>query len=185
MKKILIAILLSSSLVFATENNKIVKIGQETSLKLMKALKFHLIKAMSESPYEAIDVCHKKALKITKQIEKEINHGIKIKRTSIKYRNPLNKPNKEELEALEYFEKSFKEGKNPKYYIQKVKDGYNFYKPLKIKAICLTCHGNPKNMDKKLYEKIKKYYPEDKAINYKLGDFRGVIKVYIPQELVK
>jgi hypothetical protein len=40
-------------------------------------------------------------------------------------------------------------------------------------------------MDKTLYEKIKKYYPNDKAVDYKEGDFRGVVRVYIPENVLK
>lgn len=79
----------------------------------------------------------------------------------------------------------FKEGKNPKFFIQKLEDGYRYYKPLKVKTICLTCHGETSLMDKKLLEKIKKLYPDDKAINYKEGDFRGVIRIYIPDNILK
>ena len=187
MKKLLIIVLSISTLGFsqADEIKKVIEIGENTSKKLLKSLKSELVKALSKSPYTAIDVCNKKALEITKKIEKEVNHGIKIKRTSLKYRNPKNAPNKYEKQALQYFENMFKKGKDAKYYIQKIKKGYMFYKPLKVKAVCLTCHGNPSSMDKQLLKKIKKYYPNDKAIGYKEGDFRGVIRVYIPENALK
>ncbi len=169
----------------ADETKKVIEIGENVSKLLMKNLKSELMKALSKSPYEAIDVCHKKALEITKKVEKEVDHGIKIKRTSLKYRNPKNAPDKYEKQALQFFEKMFKEGKNAKYYVQKLENGYRYYKPLKVKAVCLTCHGDPNLMDRKLLEKIKKYYPQDKAVGYKEGDFRGVIRVYIPQNALK
>ena len=179
----------SNNISYVDNNPKVVQIGEQASKKLLKTLKGELVKAISKSPYEAIEVCNKKALSLTKKVEEELNHGIKIKRTSFKYRNPSNKPDEYEEEALEKLEELFEEGKNPKYLVQKVKENgktyYRYYKPLKIQNVCLMCHGDPSKMDKKLLAKIKSLYPEDKATGYKLGDFRGVIRVSIPEELVK
>jgi len=179
----------SSNVSYIDNNPKVVQIGENVSKKLLKTLKGELKKAISKSPYDAIEVCNKKALKLTKNIEKEVNHGIKIKRTSLKYRNPANKPDIYEKEALEKLEKLFKEGKSPKYLIQKVEENgkvyYRYYKPLKIQSVCLMCHGKPENMDNKLSAKIKSLYPEDKATGYKIGDFRGVVRISIPEDLVK
>jgi len=197
MKKLIMTVLsvtvfagyLHSEEVSYVNNPKVVEIGEKVSMKLLKSLKAELMKALAKGPYEAIETCNEKALKITKRVEQEVNHGIKIKRTSFKYRNTLNKPDEYEKDALKELERMFKEGKNPKYLIQKVKeDGktyYRYYKPLKVQSMCLMCHGDPKHMDKQLLSKIKQLYPEDKAIGYKVGDFRGVIRVSIPEELVK
>ena len=40
-------------------------------------------------------------------------------------------------------------------------------------------------MDPKVVEKLRQLYPEDKATGYKLGDFRGVIRVTIPEDVIK
>ncbi len=194
MKKVFIGLLASSLLVsgFSIAHDKegikeeVVEIGQKASKKLLKTLVGELKKAMSEGgPYKAVEVCSKKALKLTEKVAKE--EGVEIKRTTFKYRNPKNAPDKYEKEALEYFEKSLKEkGTLPKYYVQKVNENeYRYYTPLKVKHVCLTCHGNPDHMDKKLLEKIKTLYPNDKALGYKEGDFRGVIRVSITKESIE
>ncbi len=186
MKKIVISGILSAVLsvsVFAGETQeKAVEIGQQASKKLLKTLVSELKKAMKEGgPYKAIDVCSQKALKLTEKVSEE--EGVQIKRTTFKYRNPKNAPDKYEKEALEYFEKALKEkGKLPEYYLQKVEGGYRYYMPLKVKHICLTCHGDPQKMDKKLLEKIRSIYRDDKATGYREGDFRGVIRVFIPEK---
>ncbi len=172
-----------------TEEEKVVEIGEKSATFLFKNIKGELQKALiEEGPYAAVEVCSARALKITKKVEKTLNHGIKIKRTSLKYRNPLNAPDKYEVEALKYFEKYYKEHKRlPDYYIQPVKEGsklyYRYYKPLKVGSLCLTCHGE--NVDPKLKQIIKERYPQDKAMGYKLGDFRGVIRVSIPAKMIK
>ena len=174
-----------------TTKKKIVEIGEATSKRLLKTLKGELVKALKDSPEKAIEVCSQKAIPLTKKVEEEVDHGIKIKRTSFKYRNPANAPDSYEKEALRYFETQLKEtGKLPPYYIQKVKeeDGkiyYRYYKPLKVGAVCLTCHGEKKYIDDAIYKKIKTIYPNDKATGYKVGDFRGVIRVSIPLEALK
>jgi len=183
MKKYILGFLVLFHISFANTQEQIVKIGKTVSMELLKSLKSELIKALSKNPYEAVAICNKKAIEITKQIESKFDNGIKIKRTSFKYRNPDNMPDEKEKEALKYFEKMFKKGKNLDYYIQKVKNGYRFYKPLKVKTVCLTCHG--KNIDENLYKKIKQYYPDDRATGYKEGDFRGVIRIFIPESLIK
>jgi len=40
-------------------------------------------------------------------------------------------------------------------------------------------------MDPKLQTKLMKLYPGDQAINYEEGDFRGVVRVSIPEEALK
>ncbi len=171
------------------EEEKVIEIGEKSANFLFKNIKGELQKALiKEGPYAAVNVCSARALKITRKVEKALNHGIKIKRTSLKYRNPLNTPDKYEVQALKYFEKYYKEHKRlPDYYIQTVKENsklyYRYYKPLKVGSLCLTCHG--KGIDPLLKKIIKERYPNDKAMGYKLGDFRGVIRVSIPAKMVK
>ncbi|WP_457622575.1 Tll0287-like domain-containing protein [Persephonella sp.] len=203
MKKLVTAVVASGLLVFpiscATKQTaeippekekQIVQIGSSATKKLLKTLKGELIKGLKKGPVNAVDVCSKKALELTKQVEKELDRGIEIKRTSLRYRNPKNAPDIYEREALEYFEKFEKEKKPlPKYYLQKVeKNGkvyYRFYKPLKVLPVCLTCHGKLQDMDPKLQTKLLKLYPGDQAINYEEGDFRGVVRVSIPEDALR
>ncbi|MGB9766969.1 MAG: Tll0287-like domain-containing protein [Sulfurihydrogenibium sp.] len=196
MKKILV--LMASSVVFGcaevqkvevpkNKEQKIVQVGEETSMKLLKTLKGALMDAMQKGgPDEAVEVCSKKAMALTSQIEKET--GYSVKRTTFNYRNPANAPDKYEAEALRYFEESIKKGQMPQYYVQAINENgkvmYRYYKPLKVEGVCLTCHGDPNLMDKKLLEKIKALYPNDKAVGYKDGDFRGVVRVTIPADKI-
>ncbi len=173
------------------EEMKVREVGEKYAVELLKTLKQNLMKAMNNGgPYNAIEFCSSKAQYLTKLVEEKIDQGVKLKRTSFKYRNPLNKPDKYEAEALKIFEKYYSEyGQLRPYYIQKVKeeDGkyyYRYYKPLVVKPLCLICHGDPEKMDPQLYARIKEKYPEDKAVGYKEGDFRGVVRVSIPVKLI-
>ena len=172
------------------DKEKIVKIGEDVSMRLLKRLKGELVNALKQGPTEAIKVCSQKALPITKEVEREVDHGIKIKRTTFKFRNPANAPDEYEKEALRYFEETYKKtGQLPKYYIQKVEENgktyYRYYKPLTVQPVCLTCHGDEMSMAKSVRDEIKRIYPNDMATGYKVGDFRGVIRVSIPEEALK
>jgi hypothetical protein len=196
MKKILI--LMMSSVVLGCaevqkaevpkdKEQKIVQVGEETLMKLRKTLRSATMEIMQkEGPEAALEFRYKRTKAIISQIEQET--GSSIKRTSFKYRDPANVPDKYEAEALRFFEESIKKGQMPKYYVQTVNENgkvmYRYYKPLKVEGVCLTCHGDPNLMDKKLLEKIRTFYPNDKAIGYKEGDFRGVVRVTIPADKI-
>jgi len=107
--------------------------------------------------------------------------GFYIKQTSLKYRNPLNKPNQIEKKILMKFEKNknlpeyFEIGENTK-----GEEVIRYAKPLKIKKGCLKCHGTPyKEVPTKLYQALVKDYG-NVAFNYKVGDIRGMVSVEVP-----
>ena len=115
---------------------------------------------------------------VAKEVTKKF--GFYIKQTSLKYRNPLNKPNIYEKRILNIFEKKhlpeyWEIGKN-----SKGEEVIRYAKPLIIKKACLKCHGIPnKQVPPKLYKALVKDYG-NKAFNYKIGDIRGMVSVEIP-----
>ena len=44
---------------------------------------------------------------------------------------------------------------------------------------CLQCHGDPAAQSETLRAKLKQYYPDDEAVGYKAGEWRGVIRVTV------
>lgn len=169
---------------------KVVDIGHRATVTLLKKLLGEVTTSLEENgPVATIRYCSERAYPLTDSISKAF--GVKIKRTTFKYRNPKNRPDKYEEEALRYFERFFKEGKKPpKYYVQKLKVGgrlvYRYYFPLKVLKLCLGCHGVPeKDIKPAVYRVIKERYPEDRATGYREGDFRGVVRVEIPADRVK
>jgi hypothetical protein len=170
---------------------RIVKpIGDEVSGKLLTALKKELAQGIQkEGLVGATRLCNIRAMPLTHMLEVASEYPVSIKRTTFKYRNPENSPDEYEEMALHYLEKKAKirEGL-PKSYIQKIKTEdktyFYYYKPLKVGDLCMNCHGDPASMDPSLVSFLKEKYPEDKAINYSQGDFRGVVRVRvdIPEE---
>ena len=51
-----------------------------------------------------------------------------------------------------------------------------YAKAIRIKEVCLNCHGS--NINNDLKKEIQRLYPDDKAINYKLNDIRGAFVMY-------
>jgi len=122
--------------------------------------------------------------KVAEMLRKD---GFYIKQVSDKYRNPADKPNEIELQAIKYF-KSHPEAdeyylihKADKYFPQK----YVFYaKKLVIEKSCLKCHGVPyKDVPVNLYHKIVKIYG-NRAFNYHVGEVRGIISIVFPYQKV-
>ena len=122
-----------------------------------------------------------------RNVAKEVTQkfGFYIKQTSLKYRNPLNKPNKQEKRILKILEEKkpneyWEIGKN-----SKGEEVIRYAKPLIIKPACMKCHGTPyKDVPAKLYEALVKDYGPV-AFNYKVGDIRGMVSVEIPMKQVQ
>jgi len=112
--------------------------------------------------------------------------GFYIKQTSLKYRNPQNKPNADEKRILEIFNKN---KKLPEYFEighnQKGEEVIRYAKPLHIKKGCLKCHGIPnKEVPPHLYKALVHDYG-NRAFNYKVGDIRGMVSVEVPMSQAK
>jgi hypothetical protein len=142
----------------------------------MKTLLGELQNAISEGGYEnTIEVCSKKAMSITKEISDK--NGVYIKRTTLKYRNPLNKPDDYEVSILQKLEKLHSDGKLPQDFYEKTKFGDKtflvYVRPIIVQPLCLVCHGE--NIPDNVRKKIDEIYKEDKATGYKVGDFRGIV----------
>lgn len=146
---------------------------------LMKAIK-------EDGPVHAADFCSEEAQDLTDEVDNEFE-ALSIKRTSNNYRNENNAPDTYEKAALEYFARMMKEqGKLPADYVQYVSDEeYRYYKPLKVGEGCLTCHGDPENIDEEILDILEERYPDDQATGYEEGDFRGVVRVSVPTSQIR
>jgi hypothetical protein len=141
---------------------------------LGKNLKLELQKNMKVSPVQALQVCHLKAMPLTQEISKK---GIQVGRVSRKNRNPNN-----EIKAwMRPYTDQFHNKKvaNKKYLVHNFKDGKKgIIFPIKTMPVCLKCHGA--NVQDGLQTEIKKRYPADKAMGYKVGDIRGFFWAIVP-----
>ncbi|MBM3436342.1 MAG: DUF3365 domain-containing protein [Bacteroidetes bacterium] len=161
----------------------IIATGDSVAKALNNALKRELKAAIESGGFpNAIAVCNKIAQQVTDSIT--LNSGQRVKRTTIKYRNEANAPDTLEKIALDHFETLFADKKElPEFYTQKITERgesfFRFYKPVKVEQLCLGCHGKPENMDTITINRLTNLYPDDMAMGYSEGDFRGVISVTI------
>ena len=159
------------------------KLADSSAIVLVQTLGGRLTEVFqTDGVIKAIDVCKKEAYEITGNLEDEISGNISIKRVSNKYRNPQNAPDKHEKEALKWFETQlFEKNTLPKLYGQKILRKNNeflrYYKPMRVQTKCLLCHGDEETRLPEVSSRINKFYPEDMAVDYKDGDFRGLIRV--------
>ena len=185
MKRIVLPIMLmvSASLLSAAANQEIKQEAKSAIMKMGGALKSHMKQNMKAGgPVQAAGFCLEEASGIAKKVNASYPKGVSVKRVSLKYRNPANKPTADEAKVLEQIQNDVNEQKKvPKMIVKEVtKNSYKVYKPIFInKGVCLTCHGDVKTRDSEAYKLIKAKYPTDKAVGYKEGDFRGAFVVTI------
>jgi hypothetical protein len=119
---------------------------------------------------------------LTLSVQSSFSEGLSLKRTSYRYRNPLNAPDEAEEEALLFFEEAvLAGGTTPSSFVHQVsEEEYRYYQPLFLGEFCLQCHGSPEAMDPEVREALAQKYPGDLATGYEAGDFRGVVRVSVP-----
>jgi hypothetical protein len=134
----------------------------------------------------AVDFCATEAMALTREITQAHDPDLAIKRTTVRWRNPDNAPDPEEARVLRYFEslETAQPGSAPETLTAMGPDGtYRFYRALRTAPMCLRCHGSVAELDPEVREILRERYPDDRAIGYTEGEFRGVIRVQIPAGL--
>lgn len=128
----------------------------------------------------AADFCSTEAGNLAKEATKSLPSGVTVKRITNNPRNILNKASNEDSKILSLMNTNVKEGKTSSMVIKKIATNhYKVYKPIVMGGKCLNCHGDSNTRNKEAYNIIKQKYPNDKAIGYKKGDFRGAFLVEI------
>ncbi|MBC7358408.1 MAG: DUF3365 domain-containing protein [Desulfacinum sp.] len=162
------------------------QLGNRAADELMSTLKKELGAAMkSGGPGRAIRVCSQRALLLTQEIPHRMQvPGMELKRTTLRWRNERNRPDDREEKVLRRYEQTAAR-KDPLEPLLVLEDGfYHYYQPIKVSGLCLMCHGPEERMADTVRSTLDTLYPEDKARNYGVGDFRGVVHVSFPQSAV-
>lgn len=98
--------------------------------------------------------------------------GVKVKQTSMKYRNLNHKPNKLEESIL----KTLDQDKGIVSLWKTSESGLYYFRRINIQKSCLNCHGSKES--RPVF--IKQKYPMDKAYDFKVDELRGMYSVFIP-----
>lgn len=162
------------------------EVGGRAADALLGTLVSNLTAAMQEGgPAAAVEFCSIRAMELTADVAAA--EVLEMKRTSLRYRNPANAPDEHETKALRHFETALAEtGALPSAWVQRVGlDEYRYYRPLTVAPPCLKCHGSAGEIDPDVTEILADRYPDDLATGYAAGDFRGVVRVSIPEDRLR
>jgi uncharacterized protein DUF3365 len=178
---VLVALPMSSSLAAAQSDLK-----ERTDAARVTALDFGLTligelqKAIAAGgPVHAIGVCNVAAPKIA--ADKSAARQVTIGRTSLKLRQPNNKPDAWEMQQLLRFEERRAAGENPATieFAEYVETGgqrvFRYMKAIPTAELCLACHGG--TLAPEVTAKLKELYPQDAATGFKVGDVRGAFTI--------
>jgi hypothetical protein len=160
--------------------------GKTAAAALKGVLKTNLQEKMkNEGAVGAMRFCANNAMQLTNMINRDAKKGIRIKRVSLKFRNPANEPDKLDKLAFEYFaQMKEKDGVYPANFITRLRhkadkdiEIFRYYEPLLTDTACLACHGE--KLAPEVAAELKHLYPNDLATGYKQGDLRGLIAVEV------
>ncbi len=157
------------------DENAYKKRGKGIAMATFKVFKGHITKIAGKEGLPAVvGFCNEQAMKLTDSMAKV--HNVEMKRVSHKLRNQKNAANATQKSVIDNYLALQENHKQLKPVVVKEDDGFvHFYAPIKIKQECLKCHGQlEKDIKPELYNVIKAKYPNDKAINFREGELRGI-----------
>jgi hypothetical protein len=147
--------------------------------ELAKELKGALTQALQVSPENAIAVCNERAPQIAARIGKA--HDVQIGRTSLRVRNPANRPTAWQEAVLNDFARRAAAGEPiaaMEYSATVQQDGiaeHRYMKAIPTEPLCIVCHGQ--QLAPTLQQAIVAKYPSDAATGFDVGDLRGAVYV--------
>ncbi|TYO99359.1 uncharacterized protein DUF3365 [Geothermobacter ehrlichii] len=146
-------------------------------------LKGALRGALAEGgPVRAIETCRLQAPAFAEEISRST--GWQVGRTSLRVRNPDNRPDAWEKAALEEFERQHRRGvpaaKLVRATIVEDEQGrrFRFLKAIPTGKLCLVCHGE--KIAPAVRQALRKNYPGDRATGFSQGDLRGAFTLSKP-----
>jgi hypothetical protein len=155
--------------------------GSRIRTKAMLALQQKLLHAMKiGGPEYAISFCNEKAIQITDSVSSA--EKVIIRRLAKKNRNPVNAMSDKESDLYKTYVIQFigSQQLKPTIGLDEQRRPV-YYQPIFTGAVCLNCHGKPgKDINPQVAEKIAQLYPDDKAIDFKLGQIRGMWAITFP-----
>lgn len=154
--------------------------------ELAASLKESLVKALDAGgPIAALPVC--KSIAPEAAASASQTHGLTVRRTALRVRNPDNTPDDFERRVLEEFVSQTARGSDPEKleHVEIVSDGsgrtLRFMKPIVMaEKPCAACHG--KAIAPEVLGTVKSLYPADAATGFAPGEIRGAFSVSMPIE---
>lgn len=140
------------------------------------SLRTRLQEGLQQGPEQAIEICHHEASVIA--LQTGTRYDRRVSRTSDRVRNSANQSDTLDQKIIETFRTRLAAGESAtvlEFIEDRGKAGTTFAKPLMMDAVCLLCHGE--NLAPNIAASINRYYPNDQATGFRLGELRGILRV--------
>ncbi|MDX1478977.1 MAG: DUF3365 domain-containing protein [Saprospiraceae bacterium] len=157
--------------------------GRQVSTLAQATLLNQVGQALAEGDAaHAVRVCNVEALAIVDSLNQA--HNCSVRRLTTRRRNPANKIESSYDRIAWNSFRSAKPADNADTVLLERGVTPVYYKPIFIASeLCLQCHGSRSTqIALETLESIDTLYPEDAAVNYVLGDLRGMWKVAFAKE---
>ena len=134
---------------------------------------------------DALGTCHLKNVRLDGGVIPDMPRISAWKRTSLRIRDSANAPDPADMLALHRVLSDVSAGNiPPKILVQRIDypggaPEWRVYKPVAAMAQCLACHGPADDIAADVRAELKRRYPNDAAIGYQQGEWRGLIRVSI------
>jgi hypothetical protein len=133
-----------------------------------------------EGPEGALAFCADSAQALTQRFAAE---GVEIRRTALRVRNPLNRPDSVERRILDYLAEQHRQG-IPLSEVTEIRriDGVNYLqlaRPVLLLERCVTCHGTRDEIPPAIQRVLAERYPADSATGFRPGELRGIVSVRV------
>lgn len=131
----------------------------------------------------AARVCSEVAQSVTREVGAA--HGATVRRTALRLRNPLNRPDDFERAWLEKQEERVAAGQPavPEYHVELIAGSpeLRHLRPIVFPGgVCVSCHGADAELAPEIRAFLAERYPDDQAVGFKPGDLRGAISIRVP-----
>jgi len=159
--------------------------ARELALRLIEETRELMqVEVKARGPAGALQQCSKVALGLAKQHEQE---GWRVRRVSVKYRNPADAPDDYEARVLHEFAALKAKGEleidteHAEVVTDEGRTYLRYMKPIVMGSpVCLSCHGGPRDIPPDVQAELRRLYPDDKATEYQVADLRGAVSVKLP-----
>lgn len=161
----------------------LVEESRKVATQLLGQVRGELVKELERTgPIRAIAVCKYSVPEITSGISRQT--GMRVTRVALKPRNrALGEPDAWEQKVLLDFGKRVANGERAETleYFEKVEEPagptFRYMKAIPMTQPCLACHGPAKSLSEGIKALLALEYPNDKAVEYQVGEVRGGVSV--------
>jgi hypothetical protein len=158
------------------------KVAMSVPPKLLSTLSAAVEKG---GPEGAIAVCRDEAPKLARAASEE--SGWRIRRVSLKPRNPKAVADDWERAVLQDFDRRAAAGESPatlekaEVVVVGGQAVQRYMRALPVQPMCLACHGPSAGLSPTVAAQLQALYPADQGVGYRVGELRGAMTLQRPQ----